>query len=96
MENEFHRTSRMAHLIYFEMVEKSGSNRPCLARIALSVANMDDGRPVVLSTLLNTLQWDEYQTMLSMLSLKAHAAIRWDECEVALLRQWADEVDVSA
>jgi hypothetical protein len=96
MESEFNRTSRMAHLIYFEMVEKDGSNRRELARVALSVANLDNGRAVILSNLLNTLGCNEYQTLLSMLSLKAHAAICWDEYEAALLRQWADEADVSA
>ena len=91
MESEFTRTSHTAHLIFFEMVEESRSNRPDLARLALTLSNQGDGGSIALSRLLHTLHWDEYQTMLSILSLKAHTAICWDEYELGLLRQWAAE-----
>lgn len=91
MESDFERTSNTAHLIFFETIESAGTNRRALARLALSMANRDDGRTIALSGMLNTLRWSEYQTMLSLLSLKAHTAIRWDEYELGLLRRWADE-----
>ena len=96
MANEFKRSSDAAHVIFFEMVERADSNRQSLARLALSMANQDNGRAIVMSEMLNMLRWDEYQTMLSLLSLKAHTAILWSECELALLRIWADELAVTA
>lgn len=91
MGSEFSRTSHTAHLIFFEMVENSGANRRDLSSLALSLANQNNTQPIALAQLLQTLRWAEYQTMLSILSLKAHTAIRWDEDELASLRQWAEE-----
>jgi hypothetical protein len=92
MDNAFKRTSHTAHLIFFDTVEKSGSNRQDLARLALTLANHAARGAIDLSRMLHTLHWDEYQTMLSILSLKAHTPICWDEFELASLTEWADEI----
>ncbi len=95
MTNERRQASPVGQGIFFEIVEAAGSNRSALAWIALSMANADDGQPLPLpfSRVLNALEWEQYQVMLSMLSLKAHAAIHWSEHQMAAFKQWASELE---
>ena len=91
MTNECRQASPLGQEIFFEITEAAGPNRRALALIALSMANADGGRSMVLSRVLNSLPWKEYQAMLSMLSLKAHAAIHWDEYQMAAFKRWVEE-----
>ncbi|MGK5024224.1 hypothetical protein [Janthinobacterium sp. RB2R34] len=88
MTDERHQASPTGQAIFFEIVEAAGSNRPALALVALSMANADENRPLVLSNVLNSLHWDQYQAMLSMLSLKAHAPIIWTDEQMSALELW--------
>jgi hypothetical protein len=89
MANLREQASPMGQAIFFEIVEAAGANRPSLAWMALSMANADNGRPFVLSQVLNSLHWDQYQAMLSMLSLKGHAPILWTDYQMEALKLWA-------
>jgi S-methylmethionine-dependent homocysteine/selenocysteine methylase len=84
-------TSPMGQAIFFEIIEASEDNRSTLALIALGMANADNGRPLILSQVLNCLHWNQYQAMLSMLSLKAHAPIIWTPDQMELLKLWVEE-----
>lgn len=81
----------IGQMIFFQMVERSPNNRGPLARFALSLCGDDEAHSIRLSNFLDRLDWDEYQTMLSMLALHAHVAIRWDEDQKMRIHAWALE-----
>lgn len=82
--------------IFFEMVERSDTNREALSRFALGLSGDDEEYSVRLSYFLRCLPWDEYQAMMSMLGLFAHVAIRWDEFELTQLKVWSAQLAESA
>lgn len=79
----------MAQLIFFNSVENSRYNRELLAKVALALGELDEGVEIKLSKLFVSLEWDEYQNMMSMLALRANTKIHWSEDDLIHLRNWA-------
>ncbi len=91
MSTDRTQASPTGQAIFFEIVESAGPNRADLASIGLAMANADEGRPITLARILCQLRWIEYQAVLSMLSLRAHAPVHWTDRQMEMLMQWADE-----
>lgn len=91
MVKKIQQSSPVGQSIFFETVESSHLNRGALAIIGLALAKADQRHPVILSHVLGKLQWDEFQAVLSMLSLSAHAPVIWKKHQLAAFKLWAKE-----
>lgn len=75
--------------IFFEKISSAGESRRVLARAALALADKGSEFPLQFAEILGSLSWNDFNTLLAMLSLRSNRVLHWNEDELQLLRQWA-------
>lgn len=87
--NSEDRAGFVGQTIFFEKIERCDGCRQIMARAALALSGHGDEFPLQLSALFGTLPWNEYQTLLAMMSLRSSRFLLWSVDQLSLLRSWA-------
>jgi hypothetical protein len=84
------RACYFAQLFFWERVKETSDEQAIMARIALSIGDVDDAPAVSLAE-IRSLSWHNYHAALELLHLSSSAHISWHPIYIHKLKQWAVE-----